>query len=68
MRIHRSPTENSALDFSTIKFGGLGLCLRVGVLGNVDPHRYPYPNPINNPNSNPTLTLIVTLTPNSPWL
>ena len=61
-RIHRSPTENSAPDFSNIEFGGLGLLLTVGVLGSIDPHHYPYPN--NNPNSNPTLTLIVTLTPN----
>ena len=44
------------------------LWLRVGVLGNVDPNRYPYPNPNNNPNANPTLTLIVSLTPNLPWL
>ncbi len=37
-----------------------------GVLGIVDPNRYPYPNP----NANPTLTLLVTLTltPNLPWL
>ena len=63
-RIHRSPTENSAPDFSTIQFGGLDLWLRVGILGSVDPNRYPYPNPNNNPNANPTLTLIVTLT----WL
>ena len=40
----------------------------VGVLGSVDPNRYPYINPNNNPNANPTLTLIVTLTPNLPWI
>ena len=67
-RIHRSPTENSAADFSTVKFGGLGLWLTVGVLGSVNPNRYTYPNPNNNPNANPTLTLIVTLTPNLPLL
>ena len=46
----------------TILFGGLGLGLRVGVLGSVDPNCYPHPNPNNNPN--PTLTL--NLTPNLP--
>ena len=44
------------------------LWLRVGVLGGVDPNRYAYPNPNNNPNANPSLTIIVTLTPNLPWL
>ena len=45
-------------DFSAIQFGGLGLWLRVGVLGIVNPNRYPYPNRNNNPNAIPTLTLI----------
>ena len=54
--------------FQLSNFGGLGLWLRVGVLGSVNPNRYPYPNPNNNTNANPTLTLIVTLTPNLPWL
>ena len=45
-----------------------GLWLRVGIVGRADPHRYPYRNHNNNPNSNPTLNLIVTLTPDLPWL
>ena len=51
----------------TILFAGLGLGLRVGVLGSVDPNCYPHPNTNNNPNPNPTLTLIyLSLTPNLP--
>ena len=48
-------------------FGRLGLWLRFGILGSVDPILYPYPNP----NTNSTLTLLVNLTPNIvniPWL
>ncbi len=37
-------------------------------LGSVDPNRYPYPNPNNNPNANATQTIILTISPNLPWL
>ena len=53
-----SASENSMTEFSIIKLCGLGLWLRVRVVGSVDPNLYPYPNPHNNHNTNPTLTLI----------
>ena len=54
-----SASENSTTEFSITICCGLGLCLRVMVVGSVDPNLYPYPtNPNNNPNTNLTLTLI----------
>ena len=38
---HRSPAEKYTPYFSTIKFSGLELRLKVAVLGSIDPYRYP---------------------------
>ena len=50
---HLRKTLRPTFQRSNLGAVGCGWALRVGILGSVDPNRYPYPNPNHNPNSKP---------------